>query len=124
MMSLANEVKDTGVCVFCMVPAGVARIDLSKMPPMPDGKEPPDFSKFGMPGFHGMIPPDAGGAAMVYCILHAKDLHGSGIFINHAFEAMNYPYPNPDTVGKNESRRLSDMELTLIFGAMGPGFGK
>lgn len=129
MMSLANEVKDTGVCVFCMVPAGVNRIDFSKidkskMPPRPKGMPEFDPSKFGMPGFNGLIPPEAGGAAMVYCILHAKELHGSGIIINDAFNAMNYPYPNPATVRQNESRRLADMELTLAFCNMGPGFAK
>ena len=124
MMSLANEVKDTGVYVFCMAPAGVARIDSSRMPPLPKGMPEFDPSKFGMPGFNGLIPPEAGGAAMVYCILHAKELHGSGIIINDAFNAMNYPYPNPSTVRKNESRRLADMELTLAFCNMGSGFVK
>jgi hypothetical protein len=83
-----------------------------------------DPSKFGMPGFKGMIPPEAGGAAMVFCILHAKELHGSGIIINDAFKAMNYPYPKPETVRKMESRRLNDMELTMTFCNMGPGFTK
>lgn len=140
MMSLANEVKGTGVYVFCLTPAGVGRFDFSKMPPppkdfkMPDDfkppadfkmpKEPPKFD-FGMPGFKGMIPPEAGGAAMVYSILHAEELHGSGIIINDAFTAMNYPYPNPSTVTPSAgSRRLSDMELTMVFCNMGPGFKK
>jgi len=126
MMSLANEVKDTGVYVFCMTPAGVVRIDFSKLPPPPEGVKVPkfDLSKFAMPGFNGMIPPEAGGAAMVYCLLHAKELHGSGIIINDAFDAMNYPYPNPPTVHKMEPRRMSDMELTMAFCTMGPGFKK
>ena len=49
-----------------------------------------------MPGFDGMIPPEAGGAAMVYCILHAAEW--SGDIINDAFEAMDFPYPNPSTL--------------------------
>jgi len=128
IMSLANEVKGTGVYVFCLTAAGVGRFDFSKMPPPPKDFEPPkgapklDFKMFGMPGFNGMIPPEAGGAAMVYCILHAKELHGSGIIINDAFLAMNYPFPNPATVSRMESRRLSDMELTMAFCNMGPGF--
>jgi len=121
MMSLANEVKDTGVNVFCMVPAGVVRIDPSRIPVRPDGK-PAEAPSFKMPGFNGMIPPEAGGTAMVYCILNAAKLHGSGIIINDAFEAMNFPYPNPDGVRKNESRKLTDMELTMAFCNMGPGF--
>lgn len=130
IMSLANEVRDTGVYVFCLTPAGVGRFDFSKMPPPPKGMElpkdapKPDFKMFGMPGFNGMIPPEAGGAAMVYCILHAKELHGSGIVINDAFLAMNYPFPNPATVNRAKSRRLSDMELTMVFCNMGPGFSE
>jgi NAD(P)-dependent dehydrogenase (short-subunit alcohol dehydrogenase family) len=133
MMSLANEIKDSGVYVFCMTPAGVARLDLSKMPPpLPSeaGNTQPkiDWSMFAMPGFNGMIPPEAGGAAMVYCLLHARELHGSGILINDAFDAMGYPYPNPATAPKPgeglQLRRLGDMELTMTFCAMGPGFAQ
>ena len=56
MMSLANEVKDTGVNVFCMVPAGVVRIDPSRIPVRPDGQK-AEAPSFKMPGFNGMIPP-------------------------------------------------------------------
>jgi NAD(P)-dependent dehydrogenase (short-subunit alcohol dehydrogenase family) len=132
IMSLANEVKGTGVNVFCLTPAGVMRIDMSKFPPPPKDapKDAPkfDMSMFGMPGFNGMIPPEASGAAMVYCILHASELHGSGIIINDAFNAMNFPYPNQATAPKPsqgpEQHRLNDMELTLTFCTMGPGFKK
>lgn len=128
IMSLANEVKGTGVNVFCLTPAGVGRFDPSRMPPRPEGlpKDAPkfDFFKFGMPGFNGLIPPEAGGAALVYCILHAEKLHGSGIIINDAFKAMNYPFPNPDTLINTEPRRLTDQELTMVFCTMGPGFAK
>jgi hypothetical protein len=66
---------------------------------------------------------------MVYCLLHAEELHGSGIIINDAFSAMNYPYPNPATAPKKDPNmpqphRLSDMELTLAFCTMGNGFKK
>jgi len=129
MAPLENK---SGVYVFCLTPAGVGRFDPSKMPPPPAPKpgepEPPkmDFSMFGMPGFNGMIPPEAGGAAMVYSLLHAKELHGSGIIINDAFLAMDYPFPNKATAPKPDpnTRRLSDMELTMAFCTMGPGFKK
>jgi NAD(P)-dependent dehydrogenase (short-subunit alcohol dehydrogenase family) len=133
VMSLANEVKGTGVYVFCLTPAGVGRFDFSKMPPPPKDveipKDAPKFNPamFAMPGFNSMIPPEAGGAAMVYSILHAEELHGSGIIINDAFTAMNYPYPNPATAPKAPPvppHRLSDMELTMAFCTMGPGFKK
>ena len=124
VMSLANEVKDTGVNVFCMVPAGVVRMDPSRMPARPKDAPPIDLDMFKMPGFNGMIPPEAGGAAMVYCILNAAKLHGSGIIINDAFNAMNFPYPNPEGLRQNDSRKLTDMELTMAFCNMGPGFGE
>ena len=134
IMSLANEVKGKGVYVFCLTPAGVGRIDFSKMkmpePPKDAPKDMPKFSPkmFAMPGFESMIPPEAGGAAMVYSILHAEELHGSGIIINDAFTAMNFPYPVPETVMHNpnapQAHRLSDMELTMAFCTMGPGFKK
>ena len=122
VMSLANEIKDTGVNVFCLTPAGVGRFDPSRMPPMPEGAPKFDPKMFAMPGFEGMIPPESGGAAMVYCLLNAKKLHGSGIIINDAFDAMNYPYPVPETVRTTHSRRLSDMELTMVLCNMGAGF--
>jgi hypothetical protein len=130
----APAVNNSGVYVFCLTPAGVGRFDPSKMPPPPAPKpgepEPPkmDLSMFGMPGFNGMIPPEAGGAAMVYSLLHAKELHGSGFIINDAFNAMKFPYPNQATApkapppGTPAQHRLSDMELTLAFCTMGPGF--
>ena len=126
-MSLANEIgayKDTGVGVFCMIPAGVGRGQM-KVPVMPDGSEgvidpdaPPPEN-----GFDGPIPPEANATGLVYSILNAGRLHGSGISVFDAFNAMNYPYPNPGAVRKRDARRLSDGELTLVFCNMGPGFG-
>jgi NAD(P)-dependent dehydrogenase (short-subunit alcohol dehydrogenase family) len=122
IMSLANEVKDTGVYCFCLTPAGVGRFDPSKMPPRPEGAPKIDPKMFAMPGFHAGIPPEAGGAAMVYCLLNAEKLHGSGIIINDAFDAMDYPYPNRENLRDMKSRRLTDMELTLVLCNMGAGF--
>ncbi len=105
------------VYVFCLTPAGVGRVDLSKMP---DGKSP-----FAMPGFPAMIPPEVGGAALLYSLLHAEELHGSGIIMNDALVAMDYPFPVPETVSRDDGgHRLSDIELTMAFCTMGPGFRK
>ena len=119
-MSLANEVKDTGVYVFCLTPAGVMRLDAERMKRRTAGSA-GGSGRPGMPGFDGMIPPEAGGAAIVYCILNAQTLHGSGISMTDALVAMDYPFPNPATLRK-PSRRLNDMELTLVLMNMGPGF--
>ena len=119
IMSLANEVKGKGVHVFCLTPAGIGRPDFSKFPPLKPGEKRP---MMGMPGFDGMIPPEVGGAGMVYSLLHAEQLHGSGILINDALLAMNFPYPHPEKVIKMKGRRLTDMELTMTFCYMGKGF--
>jgi len=120
-MSLANEVNGTSVNVFCLTPAGVVRFDANRQPRNQEHADQPMPS---MPGFNGMIPPEAAGAAMVYCLMNASTLHGSGISVIDAFNAMGYPYPNPATVGKTPSRRLTDRELTLVLMNMGPGFSE
>ncbi len=135
VMSLANEVKGKGVNCFCLTPAGIGRIDFSKMPPMPEPKPgDPPRPKFdpkmmkrmmSMPGFDGMIPPEAGGAGMVYSILNADKLNGSGFLISDAFRAMDFPYPVPETAPKGNTsggHRLSDMEMTMVFCTKGPAF--
>ena len=125
IMSLANEVKGTGVNVFCLTPGDVGRPEtLAKRPPPPEwmakmmGDRPPS------PGFNTIgYPPEAAGAAMVYCVLNAETLHGSGVAVHEVFKAMNYPYPNPATLSERpKMRRLNDKELTLLFLNMGPGF--
>ena len=128
IMSLANEVKGTGVNVFCLAPTGVARFDPdetdpAKMPPIPDWAPKMDMTR-NMPGFDcNGFPPEAAGAAMIYCILNASVLHGSGVSIMDVFEAMKYPYPRPETLIKRpKGRRLNDKELTTVFLNMGPGF--
>ena len=78
-----------------------------------------------MPGFDGMIPPEVGGGAMVYSILNAEKLHGSGVIISDVLNAMDFPYPVQETAPKKggpKGHRLSDMELTMAFCTMGPGF--
>ena len=121
-MSLANEIgpySESGVGVFCMIPTGVGR---PKSAPSEHHDKPQ--KRVSTNGFDGPIPPEANGAGMVYSIMNAEKLHGSGIGVNEAFEAMNYPYPLPDSVQPSGMRRLTDLELTLVFKNMGPGFGE
>jgi len=128
IMSLANEVgpySENGVGVFCMIPAFVERSETSRAHGSSDGKTAPEITPASVPnGFGGPIPPEANGACMVYCILNADKLHGSGISNSDAFQAMDYPFPYPETMHSDEMRRLTDKELTLVFRSMGPGFGK
>ena len=127
MMSLANELgpaDDSGIGVFTFIPAGVGRLDPEKLKDLLPRRE--DDAMVGMPmempGYPGFIPPEDCGAAMVYSILNAKKIHGSGIIIQQAFRAMNWEYPKPETVPEVDMARLTDNGLQLIFAYMGPGF--
>ena len=118
-MSLANEIgpySESGVGVFCMIPTGVGR----PKPGAEDLHKPKNQPSTN--GFDGSIPPEANAAGLVYSIMNAGKLHGSGISVNDAFAAMNYPYPHPEAVQPSGMRRLNDRELTLVFKNVGPGF--
>jgi NAD(P)-dependent dehydrogenase (short-subunit alcohol dehydrogenase family) len=130
VLSLANELgpaKETGVSVFCLCPAGVMRFDMSKFPapppPKPGEDAPPkpafDFSAF------KFTTPEENGAGMVFSLLHAEALHGSGVIHNDVFRAMGYPFSDPKPVeipGAPQFRRLTDQELTMVFCYVGSGF--
>ncbi|MDR0936244.1 MAG: SDR family oxidoreductase [Oscillospiraceae bacterium] len=127
VFSLANEVKDTGVNVFCLCPAGVMRFDASKMPPPPPPKEgdPPPFDFSLMAAMFKT--PEQNGAAMIYCLQHASELHGSGLIHNDVFAAMGNPFDPPRPEGApafpvgEAPRRLTDQELTMVFCYVGAG---
>lgn len=122
MMSLANElgpVQDTGVSVFCFIPAGVS-FPLSGKRPAGEPMPPPRWHS--MPGYDGMIPPEDGGAALAYCITRARELHGSGVTVLQALRQMDWPFPRPDTAQNEDFQRIDDRALTMVFAIMGPGF--
>lgn len=130
MMSLANElgpVEESGVAVFCFIPAGVGgvRPEPPKVQPSiwePERGEPTGSMGRGMPGYHGMIPAEDCGAALAYSITRAKELHGSGIILQQALRQMDWPFPNPETVRNDDLERISEHALSLVFSIMGPGF--
>ena len=115
-MSIANEVAGTGGSVFCLAPAGVGQIN-------PDSVDMKDvtFAQLHMPGFEGLIPADAAGAGLVYCVLRAPELHGTGLLMSDVLAAMKYPFPVPETVRETSGRYLDDMELTMVLCHMGHG---
>ncbi len=129
MKSLANElgpVEQTGISVFTFIPAGVG-MPRSVPPITPEMME--EFKKRfkgfkmpSMPGYEGNIPSEDCGAAFAYCIVHAAELHGSGIMVGQAFRQMDWPYPKPETVPKADYQRIDDMALAMLFSFMGPGF--
>jgi NAD(P)-dependent dehydrogenase (short-subunit alcohol dehydrogenase family) len=122
MMSLAYElgpVKDSGVAVFCFIPAGVS-FPVSGRRPAGEPRPAPRWHS--MPGYEGMIPPEDGGAALTYCITRAQELHGSGVTVQQALRQMDWPFPKPETAQKDDFERIDDRALTMVFSIMGPGF--
>jgi NAD(P)-dependent dehydrogenase (short-subunit alcohol dehydrogenase family) len=119
LISLANElgpVKDSGVAVFTYIPGLVGR-----------GKrqaEKPDtfVAQLTMPGYPGPYPPEDCGAAFAYSIVHAADIHGSGIMIGHAFRQMNWVFPRPETVAASDFDRINDLVALKLSGYIGKGF--
>ena len=118
MMSLANEIKGSGVNVFCLAPAGVGAVNPSSVKEVTE-----EMKNMRMPGFPGMITPDAAGAGMVYLLLHADEMHGTGTMIGDVLQAMNYPFPCPETLVDYPKHYADDMQLTMTLCYMGHGFG-
>lgn len=116
-MSLSNEVKGTGVNVFCFCPAGVGAVNPASQKELTEA-----MKNMRMPGFPGMIPPDASGAAMVWMLLHAAQMHGTGVMVGDVLTAMDYPYPCPETLRKMPRHYIEEMPLTLAFCYMIHGF--
>jgi NAD(P)-dependent dehydrogenase (short-subunit alcohol dehydrogenase family) len=120
MMSLAAElgpVTDSGVAVFTYIPGLVGRPRTSA-PNQPKAFVAPPA----MPGYPGPYPPEDCGAALAYSIVHAADIHGSGINIGQALQQMNWLFPKPETALKKDFDRVRDQCLVRMFGCLGPGF--
>lgn len=109
-MSLSNEVKGTGVNVFCFAPAGVGPVRPNSVKVITES-----MKNFKMPGFNGPVTPEASGAAMVWMILHGDQMHGTGVLVSDVLKAMDYPFPNPETLVNRETHYISEMPLTLAF---------
>lgn len=116
-MSLSNEVRGTGVNVFCFCPAGVGAVNPASQKVLTE-----EMKNMRMPGFPGMVPPDASGAAMVWMLLHAKEMHGTGVMVSDVLKAMDYPFPCPETLVSHPRHYIEEMPLTLAFCYMIHGF--
>jgi NAD(P)-dependent dehydrogenase (short-subunit alcohol dehydrogenase family) len=120
MMSLAGElgdVKKTGVGVFMLVPGNVAETASAATL----GQPPNVWAGLNI-GYPGSMPPEDSGAALAYAIVHAAEIHGSGVTTGQVQKHMGWPFPNPELVPKGDFDRLREGVAVRIFGYMGPGF--
>jgi hypothetical protein len=121
MMSLAAElgpVKDSGVAVFMYIPGLVGR-------PRVGGPRDPGAFKLTpvVIGYGaGPIVPEDCGAALVYSIVHAAEIHGSGINVTQAQKRMKWDFPRPDTVPAKDFDRIRNQVEVRMFGYVGPGW--
>lgn len=116
-MSLSNELLGTGVNAFCFQPAGVGPVRPNSVKVVTE-----EMKKMRMPGFEGMVTPEASGAAMVYMLLHADEMNGTGVMVSDVLKAMDYPFPCPETLVDHKRTYTAEMPLTLMFGYMIHGF--
>ncbi|OGO31860.1 MAG: hypothetical protein A2Z29_04540 [Chloroflexi bacterium RBG_16_56_11] len=124
MMSLAAElgpVKDSGVAVFMFVPTFVGR---TRPQPAEASRPRPAFmSTPNVVGYGGPMPPEDCGAALSYCIVHAAEIHGSGVNAGQAHKRMRWPFPRPDRAPGKDFDRVRDQVMIRMFGYVGPGWG-
>ncbi len=121
MMSLAVEVgpvKDNGVAVFMFIPTfvGVPR------PPDPSRPSPAFVSLPTVIGYGTAMPPEDCGAALSYCIVHASEIHGSGVNAGQAHKRMHWPFPKPETVPAKDFDRIRNQVEVRMFGYIGNGW--
>jgi NAD(P)-dependent dehydrogenase (short-subunit alcohol dehydrogenase family) len=121
MMTLAaelGEVKNTGVAVFMLVPGNVSE------PPKDEETRARQQNRFpGLNvGYQGSMSPEDSGAALAYAIVHAAEIHGSGVTTGQVQKHMGWPFPNPELVPKGDFDRLRDGVAVRIYGYMGQGF--
>ena len=116
-MSLSNELRGTGVNAFCFQPAGVGPVRPNSVKVVTE-----EMKKMRMPGFEGMVTPEASGAAMVYTLLNADEMNGTGVMVTDVLKAMDYPFPCPETLVDHKRTYTAEMPLTLMFGYMIHGF--
>ncbi|MFC1949818.1 SDR family oxidoreductase [Chloroflexota bacterium] len=120
LMGLAAElgdVKESGVAVFMLVPGNVAE------PPReePVTKEPYRWPGLNI-GYETSMPPEDSGAAIAYCIAHAREIHGSGVTTGQVQKHVGWPFPNPEMVPSGDFERLRDGIAVRIYGYIGEGF--
>jgi NAD(P)-dependent dehydrogenase (short-subunit alcohol dehydrogenase family) len=121
IMALAGElgdVRQSGVAVFMLVPGWVA----TPRPVDPAAGAPrPAFPGINV-GYEGPMPPEDLGAALAYAIVHAAEIHGSGITVGQVHRFLKWPFPRPDLVPAADFDRVRDALGVRLLGYLGPGF--
>jgi NAD(P)-dependent dehydrogenase (short-subunit alcohol dehydrogenase family) len=123
MMSLAYELgpaKDTGIAVFMFLPAfvGTPRSTHRKY----SSPQPAPVLRPSLIGYESEVPAEDCGAAMAFCIVHATDIHGSGVSVGQVQKYMHWPFPRPDRVPKKDFDRIRDPVMARMFSYIGPGW--
>ena len=119
MMSLAaelGEVQDTGVGVFMLVPGNVVEA--------PEEERSARQSLFAglNVGYEGPMSPEDSGAALAYAIVHAAEIHGSGVTTGQVQKQMGWPFPNPELVPARGFRPTKRWGGSARFRLHGSGF--
>ncbi len=122
MLSLAAELGDvigTGVSVFVFVPGLVGRERKATL----ESNAEPNFVGVNI-GYEDRMPAEDCAAALAYSIVHAAEIHGSGVTAGQVQRYIGWPFPRPDLVPKQDFERVRDGVLVRLFGYVGQGFAK
>jgi NAD(P)-dependent dehydrogenase (short-subunit alcohol dehydrogenase family) len=123
MMSLAYELgqaKDTGIGVFMFLPAFVGKPRSGNQ--RPSFQAPIAALRPSLIGYEREVPPEDCGAALAFSIVHAAEIHGSGINVSQAQKRMHWPFPRPDRVPRKDFDRVRDPVMARMFAYVGPGW--
>ena len=125
VLSLAAELgsyEKIGVAAYVFVPGLVGR-PRPRPPSQAQQAAAPRFEGVN-PGYDGSMPPEDCAAAIAYCMVHAGEIHGSGVTAGQVQKHMGWPFPRPDLVPKPDFERLREGVEIRLWGYVGQGFAK
>jgi hypothetical protein len=70
------------------------------------------------------MPPEDCAAAIAYCMVHASEIHASGVTCGQVQKRMGWPFPRPDLVPKADFERLREGVEVRLWGYVGQGFAR
>lgn len=125
VLSLAAELgpyEKIGVSAFVFVPGLVGRPHARPSSQIEQAAA-PRFEGVN-PGYEGSMPPEDCAAAIAYCLVHAGEIHGSGVTAGQVQKHMGWPFPRPDLVPERDFERLREGVEIRLWGYVGQGFAK